>query len=82
MSAVCISRNVKRNFWRDLLWVLFVCIEMLKVALERPAFVSVSVHSNVICSFWRDLFWVLFVYTLILKVAFGKTCVVFCLCTS
>ena len=47
--------------------MLFACIVLLKVNLERPAFGAVCIHRNFNCSFWRDLRLVLFGVLLIVK---------------
>ena len=67
---------------RDLRWVLFVFIVILKVDLERNAFCEVCIHRNVKGRFWRDLYLVLFLYILFLMVAFEETCFVCCFYTS
>ena len=72
-GAVCIHRNGKVSFWRDLYWVLFMYIVMLKVDLERFVLFAVCVHRNIKGSFWRHLLWVLFVYIVMLKVPFWET---------
>jgi len=61
--------------------VLFVYIEMLKVAFEGYALGVVCIHRKVKCRFWRDLRYVLLLHRNV-KVNFWRDLFFCCLYTS
>ena len=65
MAAVCIHRTVECSFWRDLCWVLFVYILMLKVVMLRPALCAVCIHRIVKVDLERYTFGAVWVHHIV-----------------